>query len=103
MNDLFWGAGSVGNRFGKRWIRIGGKLMQIDSGTFGLVWGVNKAQRIYCRKGITWRKPQGTKWQHVGGLLKYLSVGQYGVWGVNRGGYIYFRYGCTRRKPQGDY
>ena len=93
--------GSLRNRVGSRWLHIGGKLKQIDSGTFGLVWGVNKHHQIWCRTGITWRKTQGSGWRRVPGGLKYVSLGQFGAWGVNRHDNIYFRYGVWRRRPQG--
>ena len=93
--------GSTRNRVGKRWIQIGGRLKQIDSGPFGIVWGINRHHNIYCRIGITWRNPKGRGWRHVGGKLKYASAGEFGIWGVNRYNNIYFRYGVTRRRPQG--
>ena len=93
--------GSMSNRAGRRWHHIGGRLMQIDSGPFGIVWGVNIRHYIYCRTGITWRNPKGRSWRRVPGRLKYASVGQFGVWGVNRHHNIYFRYGVTRSRPQG--
>ena len=89
------------SRVGSRWIHIGGKLKQIDSGTFGIVWGVNRHRNIYCRTGITWRNPKGRGWRHVGGKLKYVSAGSLGVWGVNKRNQIFFRYGVSRRRPQG--
>lgn len=95
-------AGSINNRAGTRWHRIGGKLMQIDSGELGFVVGVNRRHYIYCRTGITWRNPKGRGWRNIGGRLKYVSSGSYGFWGVNSKDYIYFRYGVTRRRPQGN-
>lgn len=75
--------------------------MQIDSGMYGVVWGVNRLHMIYCRYGITWKKPEGTKWIRVPGKLKYVSGGEFGIWGVTKGGYIFFRYGSRWKKPQG--
>ena len=77
--------------------------MQIDSGLFGLVWGVNRRHYIYCCTGISRRNPKGTGWRHFGGRLTYVSVGQFGSWGVNRAHQIFFRYGVSRRRPQGNY
>ena len=93
--------GSVYGRAGSAWHRVPGGLMQIDSGTFGIVWGVNRHHYIYCRTGVTWRNPKGRGWRHVGGRLKYVSVGQFGVWGVNKHDQIFFRYGVSRHRPQG--
>ena len=89
------------NRAGNRWYHIGGKLMQIDSGPFGHVWGINRHHQIWCRTGITWKNPKGRGWRRVPGGLKSVSVGEFGAWGVNRRNYIYFRYGINRRRPQG--
>lgn len=75
--------------------------MQIDSGPFGFVYGVNKHHQIWCRTGISWKRPRGSGWRRVPGGLKYVSVGEYVAWGVNRHDYIYARYGMLRQKPQG--
>ena len=98
----FFVLASTRNRAGSRWIRIPGGLKQIDSGNFGIVWGVNRHNHIWCRTGIRWNRPQGTGWRRVPGGLKYVSVGERGVWGVNRANHIYFRRGVTRGTPQGE-
>ena len=90
------------NRVGSRWLRIPGNLMQIDSGPFGIVWGVNRRQIVFCRTGITWRNPKGSGWCRIGGKLKYISCGELGCWGVSRNRHIVFRNGVSRRKPQGE-
>ena len=89
------------NRVGKRWKQIGGRLMQIDSGPFYYVWGVNRFHQIWCRIGITWKRPQGRGWRRVPGGLKYVSIGEYIAWGVNRHDSIYVRYGMLPQNPQG--
>ena len=76
-------------RAGRRWYRVGGALMQIDSGPFGIVWGVNRNHQIYCRTGITAKNPRGRGWL--------------GCWGVNKNHQIFYRYGVSRRRPQGGY
>ena len=75
--------------------------MQIDSGPYGLVWGVTKSYNVYCRVGITVRNSKGSGWHRVKGKLKYVSVGQFGTWGVNSRNYIYYRYGVSRVRPYG--
>ena len=72
-----------------------GKLIQIDSGPFGVVCGVNRFHHIFCRKGISLSTPQGTGWVRVPGALKYVSCGVYGCWGVNSANHIWFRHGVT--------
>ena len=89
------------NRPGRSWYRIDGSLMQIDSGPFGMVYGVNSGRYIFCRTGITWKNPKGSKWRHVPGRLKYVSAGLLGLWGVTYHNYVYFRFGVSRRNPQG--
>ena len=78
-------------------------MIQIDSGPFGIVYGVNKNNMIYCRKGITRNNHIGTRWAQVTsyGRLKYVSCGLYGCWGVNRADQIWFRGGVTRTKCEG--
>ena len=93
--------GSMRNRAGNRWFHIGGKLMQIDSGPFGHVWGVNRRHQIWCRIGISWKNPKGRRWRRVPGGLKHVSFGQFGPWGVNSHNHIWFRQGVTRRNPAG--
>ena len=94
-------AGSMLNRVGTRLLHIPGKLMQIDSGPFGVVWGVDVHLNIFCRTGITWRNLQGRGWRRVAGKMKSLSCGQYGCWGVNADDRIFFRFGVSRRSPYG--
>ena len=95
--------GSMRNKVGSRWHRIKGRLIQIDSGPFGFVWGVSRSQRIYYRTGISWKNPKGSKWRKIGGDLKYISVGEFGPWGVNRYNKIWFRHGMSRGRPQGNW
>ena len=93
--------GSTSSRAGSSWRHIGGRLSQIDSGPFGIVWGVNKYHHIYVRTGITWRFRAGRGWRRIPGGLKQVSAGEYGVWGVNKYNHIYFRRGVTRKNPGG--
>jgi hypothetical protein len=72
-----------------------GRLIQIDSGPPGIVYGVNRHHQIYCRKGISPSKPYGTQWLRVPGALKYVSCGVYGCWGVNNAEQIWFRKGVN--------
>ena len=92
---------SVRNKAGRRWIGVGGSLMQVDSGPFGIVWGVNRRQNIFFRTGITWRNPKGNGLAPRGGRLKYISCGEFGCWGVNRRNKVFFSYGVSRKTPQG--
>ena len=80
---------------------IGTLIHQIDSGPYGIVYGVTKEHRIYCRSGISSTKPIGTSWTLVPGALKYVSCGPFGCWGVNNNDHIYFREGITPTKRQG--
>ena len=84
-----------------RWIKVPGGLKQIDSGPRGIVCGVNTADNIYCRTGITPARLSGKGWTRVPGKLKYISCGTLGHWGVNKRNDIFFRYGVNRGKPQG--
>ena len=93
------------NRVGRKWIYIPPlRLKQIDSGPFGIVYGVDKKKRqVYCRIGITWSRPSGQAWRRIGTeKMKSVSAGLYGVWATNEYHRIYFRIGVTRTKPQGE-
>lgn len=94
-------SGSAGGRVGYSWQSIPGRLKQIDSGPIGFVWGVNEGYKIYFRKGVTWKKPEGSKWIRVKGRFKHVSVGQLGPWAVSPKNYVFFRLGVTRRRPEG--
>lgn len=84
--------GSTYGRPGFSWDLVPGKLMQIDSGIFRVVWGLNRYHQVFYRTGITWNRLKGTRWRFLRGLrLKYLSISQFGVWGVNRNYHIFFR------------
>ena len=92
------------NKVGSRWFRIAGSLTQIDSGPFGIVWGVDRSQNVFCRTGITWGNPKGSGWRSVVGKLKYTSCGEFGCWGIRTIAgeiHIMFRYGVSRAKPEG--
>lgn len=81
--------------------KISGKLIHISSGESG-VWGVNRGNAIYIRKGVTARRKSGSRWQHIGGRLKQIDSGPFGiVCGVNRGNRIYCRRGITPKRRTG--
>ena len=65
-----------------QWKHIGGKLKWISSGQ-NIVWGVNSANNIYFRYGITASNPVGLGWRHVGGKLSQVDTFGLSVWGVN--------------------
>ena len=85
-------------------IWFSGGLVQIDSGPFGIVYGVNNRDMVYCRNGITRSNPTGSGWTQVTshGRLKYVSCCPYGCWGVNSADQIWFRGGVTPTKCDGD-
>jgi hypothetical protein len=82
-------------------VRVSGKLKYISCGEYGH-WGVNKANLIYFREGVSRSNPVGTKWRRIPGKLTQLEAGQYGqVWGVNKRGWVYVRTGVTEQVPWG--
>ncbi len=52
-------------RRGRKWVRVPGKLKYISCGEYGY-WGVNKANKIYFRQGVSRSNPMGLKWRNVG-------------------------------------
>ena len=68
-----------------RWQQIGGRLTNVDVSNNDHVWGINRGQSIFRRTGSTW--------QHIGGKLIQISVGESGVWGVNSAHDIFYRKG----------
>merc|ERR1712032_854565 len=56
----------------------------------GGVWGTDRNDNIYTRPGIS------GNWQHIGGKLKNIAVGEDGrVWGTDRNDNIYTRPGIS--------
>ena len=81
--------------------KVPGKLVHVSSGESG-VWGINRADRIYYRKGVTARRKSGSMWKGIGGRLRQIDSGPFGiVCGVNRGNQIYCRRGITPRRRAG--
>ena len=52
-------------------------MIQIDSGSSGVVYGVNDRYEIYCRAGITKQSIFGNSWVQVPGTAKHVSCGDY--------------------------
>ena len=65
------------------------------------MYGVNSANNIFCRTGITVANPKGTNWRLIPGALKYVSCGGFGCCGVNNQDNIFFRTGVTAAKYDG--
>ena len=50
---------------------------------------------IWYRNNVTKENPKGNGWTKVDGLLKMISVSEYGVWGVNSSDEIWYRKGLN--------
>ena len=80
------------NLIGATWRRIGSRqLNQVESGPNGQVYGVDQAQRIYYRLGVSKRRMFGSNWIHIKGRLRVITAGCNGVFGVTSQ-YKVFRY-----------
>ncbi|XP_054853088.1 uncharacterized protein LOC129341749 [Eublepharis macularius] len=85
------------------WIHIEGKLKYYSCGPLGC-WGVNSADAIYYRHGVTPDSCAGSRWQNVPGAFSMIEVGTEGdVFGVNSNGNIFRRKGITKSNPIGTY
>ncbi|KAL8180549.1 UNVERIFIED_CONTAM: hypothetical protein K2H54_027394 [Gekko kuhli] len=83
------------------WVHIEGKLKYYSCGLLGC-WGVNSADAIYYRHGVTPDSCAGSRWENVPGALSMIEVGTEGdVYGVNSAGNIYHREGITKDNPIG--
>ncbi|XP_015261502.1 PREDICTED: fish-egg lectin-like [Gekko japonicus] len=83
------------------WIHIEGKFKYYSCGPLGC-WGVNSADTIYYRHGVTPDSCTDSRWQNVPGALSMIEVGTEGdVYGVNSAGDIYRREGITKENPIG--
>ena len=90
----------MGNKLGSSWSQIVGKLIQIDSGPYGVVYGINSGHMVFYRAGITDSNPKGTSWTIVPGTLNYISCGIYNCWGVNANT-VFVRTEVSRQTPAG--
>ncbi|CAB4025276.1 Hypothetical predicted protein, partial [Paramuricea clavata] len=99
LNDVFVRKGiDTQNPFGTGWTLVSSpsqKLVQIDSGSSGVVYGVTRENQIYCRAGITQQTLSGTSWVNVYGTAKHVSCGDYGCWAVRPDNTVGFRQGVT--------
>ena len=86
--------------FGINLKKIDGSPKQISSGPFG-VFGVNKNDDIFFRKGITSSNPYGTSWDLIEGKLKQISCGEFGLWGINSSMEIFCRKSISKENPKG--
>merc|ERR1712142_21178 len=75
-----------------------GYMKHIDVGS-GRILGVNAADKIYMRAGVTKQRPTGTAWQLIRGGLKQISTGGGRIVGVNSGNAVYAR---TKIMNDGD-
>ena len=90
------------NGYGNYWKEVPGLLKQIDSGPFGIVYGVNQSNEIFCAKGITKISPRGKGLSHVGGYKsKHVSCGLYGCWAIKLDNSLAFRTGVTAKNCVG--
>ena len=92
------------NPVGDRWIHIHGSLKQIDSGLFGIVYGVNVHNDVFCMAGITEAKPSGMEFQYVeiGHKFKYVSCGGFGCWAIKPDNSTSFRTAVTAENCMGN-
>ena len=74
---------------GRRWVRIGGSLKQIECGPNGVCFGVNRLSHVLYRYGVSQRRPSGISWIRIGKKMKQVTVGCIGVFATNRRGGIF--------------
>jgi hypothetical protein len=89
-----WATGINGNKLkifalqNGTWIRMDGGLAHVTVGESG-VWGVNRVNSIYVRRGVAPDTPYGTAWRRLRGGLQQIDAGSSGVvCGVIR--YLFF-------------
>ena len=68
-------------------------LSQITSGNPGVLWGINRASKLFYRRGDIWGDfDAGYKW---------VSCGKFGCWVIRSNGTTIFRTGVTTANPGG--
>ena len=77
-------------------------LTHVDSGPRGIVYALDRNNKIYCRTGISSDVPQGTGWEMLPGSLTYVSCNVLGCYGVNAHHLVWYRNGVNKENCAGD-
>jgi hypothetical protein len=100
--QVFYRAGvSHLNPTGMRWKNVGGYLRQVDSGSKGVVYGIDQERKLVCRGGIQKDLPTGLKWKNIEGAYKHVTCGYRGCWVIRDDNRIQFRLGITDDNCEG--
>jgi len=93
------GHGSAG--IGTGWTNVMAKMRQVSVGS-QVVWGVNTADEVFVRIGLTSEEPKGKEWTKIDGSMKTISVGPNGVcWAVDKNDTVWRRLGAKDSNPIG--
>ena len=100
--QVFYRAGlSDLNPTGMRWKNVGGYLIQVDSGSKGVVYGIDQNKKLVCRSGIQKDLPTGLKWKKIEGAYEHVTCGHRGCWAITKDNKIQFRLGITSDHCEG--
>jgi len=88
------GYDSKGKEGWKGWIGGLGKMRSVSVGP-QCVWGVNRADEVFIRIGLSPDDPRGKEWTKIEGSMKTISVGPTGVcWAVDKNDTVWRRTGA---------
>ncbi|XP_023329325.1 tectonin beta-propeller repeat-containing protein 1 [Eurytemora carolleeae] len=95
------GTGHGADGPGSAWTSVMGKMRQISVGS-QVVWGVNTADEVFVRVGLSADEPRGKEWTKIDGNMKTVSVGPNGVcWAVDKKDTVWRRLGAKDSNPIG--
>ena len=80
---------------------LAGRLDNVSGGRGGAIWGVNNADRVFRRTGVSLSDPDGDDWELVEDLLDQVSAGGGQVWGLSDTGTVFHRTGVSYEEPSG--
>lgn len=91
------------NPKGRKWVKVSGRLRQVDSGPSGVVYAVGRDGDARCRAKITGNKPEGSFWRTVNSpsYMSYVSCGSFGCWASDSRARVWFRDGVSKYNCRG--
>jgi len=86
---------------GKAWCGGLGKMRNISVGSQS-IWGLNRADEVFVRIGLSKEDPKGKEWTKIEGSMTNISVGPTGVcWAVDKAETVWRRLGAKESNVLG--
>ena len=98
--DVWFLHGNINYVVNKHWLLIkdDGDMATVESGPNGLTVGLDNAQRLTIRLGVSEDNPQGTGWLSYDLILQCVTVGNFGIIGILPDGSVIIHKGRKTNK-----